>query len=224
MAASRGNTAAEDIDTALHPIVESLSSPRRCRGNHDGRTIRLAGSPRLCRGRSRRWGTAVAGNPPDLEPSPDPVGVGSARRMPNKLRRIRTRHRREDRLCGATRQNPRGNHTPTRTTPIFPADRPMRTLWGSRDGEACRLDLSAGQQSFRSLINTTQSSHYICHAQNHLCSARRASSASLATPLRPSARLRAGRRLGARGIGNLGTVLSRSLANLEWESFSMSCG
>jgi hypothetical protein len=56
---------------------------------------------------------------------PDQVGVGSTRRMPNKLRKIRTRHRREDRLYGATRQNLRGNHTPTRTTPAFPADRPI---------------------------------------------------------------------------------------------------
>ena len=65
---------------------------------------------------------------------PDPVGVGSARRMPNKLRKMRTCHRRGDRLCGATRQNLRGTHTPTRTTLIFPADRPIRTYLGSRDG------------------------------------------------------------------------------------------
>ncbi len=65
---------------------------------------------------------------------PDPVGVGSTRRMPNKLRKIRTRHRREDRLYGTTRQNLGGNHTPTRTTPTFPADRPIHMLLGSRDG------------------------------------------------------------------------------------------
>ena len=40
---------------------------------------------------------------------PDPVGVGCARRMPNKMRRIRMRHRRQDRLCGVIPPGHGGN-------------------------------------------------------------------------------------------------------------------
>ena len=64
---------------------------------------------------------------------PEPVGVGAVRRMPNHLRKIRTRHRREDRLRGVTPQTPRGNHTPTRTSPLAHADHPRHTRLGSRD-------------------------------------------------------------------------------------------
>src|SRR6266849_4700871 len=40
---------------------------------------------------------------------PDPVGVGFARRMPNKMRKIRMRHRRQDRLRGVTPPSHGGN-------------------------------------------------------------------------------------------------------------------
>ena len=40
---------------------------------------------------------------------PDPVGVGLARRMPNKLRKIRMRHCRQDRLHGVTPPSHGGN-------------------------------------------------------------------------------------------------------------------
>ncbi len=40
---------------------------------------------------------------------PDPVGVRCARRMLNKLRKIRIRHRRQDRLCGVTPSSHGGN-------------------------------------------------------------------------------------------------------------------
>ena len=40
---------------------------------------------------------------------PDPVGVRSARRMPNKLRKRRRRHRRQDRLHGVTPPSHGGN-------------------------------------------------------------------------------------------------------------------
>ena len=64
---------------------------------------------------------------------PEPVGLGAVRRMPNHLGKIRTRHRREDRLPGATPQTHRGNQTPTRTSPLSPADHPRHLLLGSRD-------------------------------------------------------------------------------------------
>jgi len=47
---------------------------------------------------------------------PDPVGLGLARRMPNKLRKRRMRHRRQDRLCGATPPSHGGHHRSTWTT------------------------------------------------------------------------------------------------------------
>jgi len=40
---------------------------------------------------------------------PDPVGVGFARRMPNKMRKIHIRHRRQDRLRGVTPPSHGGN-------------------------------------------------------------------------------------------------------------------
>ena len=40
---------------------------------------------------------------------PDPVGVGFVWRMPNKMRKIRIRHRRQDRLRGVTPPSHRGN-------------------------------------------------------------------------------------------------------------------
>ena len=40
---------------------------------------------------------------------PHPVGVGFARRMPNKMRKIRMRHRRQDRLRGVTPPSHGGN-------------------------------------------------------------------------------------------------------------------
>ena len=64
---------------------------------------------------------------------PDPVGLGSARRMPNHLGQRHTCHRREDRLHGVTPQTPGGIHTPTGTSPLSHADHPRHTLLGSRD-------------------------------------------------------------------------------------------
>ena len=55
---------------------------------------------------------------------PKPVGLWSAWHMRNKLRKICTHHRLEDRLHGTTRTNHRGYHTPTRTTEPSPADYP----------------------------------------------------------------------------------------------------
>jgi hypothetical protein len=65
---------------------------------------------------------------------PKPVGLWSAWRMRNKLRKICTHHRLEDRLYGTTRTNHRGYHTPIRTTEQSPADDPRCTLSGSREG------------------------------------------------------------------------------------------
>ena len=64
---------------------------------------------------------------------PDPVGLGSARRMPNHLGQRHTCHRREDRLHGVTPHTPGGIHTPTGTSPLSHADHPRHTLLGSRD-------------------------------------------------------------------------------------------
>ena len=65
---------------------------------------------------------------------PKPVGLWSAWRMRNKLRKICTHHRLEDRLRGTTRTNHRGYHTPIRTTEQSLADSPRCTLSGSREG------------------------------------------------------------------------------------------
>jgi hypothetical protein len=67
---------------------------------------------------------------------PQPVGLWSAWRMRNKLRKICTHHRLEDRLRGTTRTNHRGYHTPIRTTEQSLADSPRCTLSGSREGES----------------------------------------------------------------------------------------
>jgi hypothetical protein len=64
---------------------------------------------------------------------PEPVGVGAVRRMANQLREIRTRHRLEDRLRGATAHTLRGTQTPTRTSPRSYADHPRHTPLGSWD-------------------------------------------------------------------------------------------
>src|SRR4029453_9299135 len=65
-----------------------------------------------------------------------PVGFWSAWRMRNKLRKICTHHRLEDRLRGTTRTNHRGYHTPIRTTEQSLADSPRSRLSGSREGES----------------------------------------------------------------------------------------
>src|SRR4029453_9578286 len=67
---------------------------------------------------------------------PQPVGWWSAWRMRNKLRKICTHHRLEDRLRGTTRTNHRGYHTPIRTTEQSLADSPRSRLSGSREGES----------------------------------------------------------------------------------------
>src|SRR4029077_4964602 len=51
---------------------------------------------------------------------PKPVGLSSAWRMLNKLRKICTRHRLEDRLQGTTRTNPSGvPHADPHHQPLF---------------------------------------------------------------------------------------------------------
>jgi hypothetical protein len=102
---------------------------------------------------------------------PEPVGLGSVRRMPNHLGKIRTRHRCRDRLHGATPQTHRGNHTPTRTSPLSPADHPRHLLLGSRNDGSVPVKPPAGQKPYQSLTKTQQSRFIytstvvICHVR-----------------------------------------------------------
>jgi hypothetical protein len=80
----------------------------------------------------RRIGCAVCRQP-------EPVGLGSARRMPNHLRKIRTCHGLEDRLRGVTPQTPGVTRKPTRTSPRPHADHPWHTRLGSRDDGSAKL-------------------------------------------------------------------------------------
>ena len=93
---------------------------------------------------------------------PDPVGVGHAA-YAQPTEEDRTRHRHKDRLYGATRQNRRGNHTPTRTTRPFPPTAQYIRFWGVGMAAACRLDLSAGQKPFRSPTKSQQSRKLLTH-------------------------------------------------------------
>jgi hypothetical protein len=88
----------------------------------------------------RRIGCAVCRQP-------EPVGLGSARRMPNHLGKIRTRHRREDRLRGVIPQTPGGTRKPTRTSPLSPADHPRHTRLGSRDDGSVPLSTPASPKT-----------------------------------------------------------------------------
>ena len=88
----------------------------------------------------RRIGCAVCRQP-------EPVGLGSTRRMPNHLRKIRTCHGLEDRLRGITPQTPGGPHTPTRTSPRSHADHPRHTLLGSRDDGSVPVTTPAGPKT-----------------------------------------------------------------------------
>ena len=88
----------------------------------------------------RRIGCAVCRQP-------EPVGLGSTRRMPNHLRKIRTCHGLEDRLRGITPQTPGGPHTPTRTSPLSHADHPRHTLLGSWDDGSVPVTTPAGPKT-----------------------------------------------------------------------------
>ena len=78
---------------------------------------------------------------------PEPVGLGSARRMPNHLRKIRTCHGLEDRLRGVTPQTPGGTRMPTRTSPRSHADHPRHTRLGSRDDGSVPLTTPASPKT-----------------------------------------------------------------------------
>ena len=88
----------------------------------------------------RRIGCAVCRQP-------EPVGLGSARRMPNHLRKIRTCHRLEDRLRGITPQTPGATRKPTRTSPRPHADHPRHTRLGSRDDGSVPLTTPASPKT-----------------------------------------------------------------------------
>jgi hypothetical protein len=88
----------------------------------------------------RRIGCAVCRQP-------EPVGLGSAWRMPNHLRKIRTCHGLEDRLRGVTPQTPGGTRKPTRTSPRPHADHPRHTRLGSRDDGSVPLTTPASPKT-----------------------------------------------------------------------------
>jgi hypothetical protein len=88
---------------------------------------------------------------------PGPVGSWAVRRMPNTVKKRRTRHRREDRLRGATLPNPWGNHTPTRPPLPLPSTAQCARFREVGMTEVCLPDLSAGPPSFQLLTKTQQS-------------------------------------------------------------------
>jgi hypothetical protein len=116
----------------------------------------------------RRIGCAVCRQP-------EPVGLGSTRRMPNHLRKIRTCHGREDRLRGITPQTPGGTHTPTRTSPLSHADHPRHTLLGSRDDGSVPVTIPAGPKT-RAIADqntTVESFHFMRGKVMPMCFVRR---------------------------------------------------
>jgi hypothetical protein len=102
----------------------------------------------------RRIGRAVCRQP-------QPVGLGATWRMPNKLRKIPTRHT----LCGQAvwshPANPSGKPCAARTVPIAPADCSMRLLLGSRGAGSVPVQPPRRPKPRRSLTKTQQSSKNI---------------------------------------------------------------
>jgi len=79
---------------------------------------------------------------------PDPVGVRGARRMRNKLWKIRIRHRCQDRLCGVTPPNHGGNQKADLNHPCIHTTTARGACCREAViGEVRLVDLSANQKS-----------------------------------------------------------------------------
>ena len=78
---------------------------------------------------------------------PDPVGVRGARRMLNKLMKIRIRHRRQDRLCGVTPPSHGGNQQADLNHPYIHTTTARGACCREAvKGEVRLVDLSANQK------------------------------------------------------------------------------